>query len=134
VGLHAVQLHGDEPEAVVASLRSQGVMVLKALHVKDSPPRGNPFPSASALLLDAAQPGYGGGGQRFDWTKARRLAAKRPVVLAGGLNPGNVAEAMQVVRPLGVDVASGVERAPGKKDARLMAAFIRAVRSEESTS
>jgi phosphoribosylanthranilate isomerase len=81
------------------------------------------------LVLDAAQAGYGGGGRTFDWSRARVIAAKRPVLLAGGLTPDNVAAAIATVRPLGVDVASGVESKPGTKDPRAVAAFVRAARS-----
>jgi phosphoribosylanthranilate isomerase len=81
-------------------------------------------------VLDATAPAaYGGTGRRVDWTKAVALAAKLPVMLAGGLTPRNVAEAIRQVRPLGVDVASGVERAPGKKDRRKLEEFIAAARS-----
>jgi len=79
----------------------------------------------SAFLLDSATPGYGGSGTAFDWSLAAEVAAEVPLWLAGGLTPGNVAEAVERVHPRGVDVASGVESAPGVKDERLMEAFIR---------
>jgi phosphoribosylanthranilate isomerase len=80
-----------------------------------------------ALLVDAGASGsYGGSGQTADWTAAAPLAAEMPLLLAGGLNPGNVAEAIGVVRPWGVDVASGVESRPGVKDHGKIAAFVKA--------
>ena len=80
-------------------------------------------------MLDAAQPGFGGGGRTFDWSRAKAIAARRPVLLAGGLTPENVAAAIAAVHPLGVDVASGVESKPGTKDPRAVAEFVRAARS-----
>jgi phosphoribosylanthranilate isomerase len=79
----------------------------------------------SAFLLDSATPGYGGSGIGFDWALAAEVAADVPLWLAGGLTPGNVGEAVRRVRPHGVDVASGVESAPGVKDVGLMEAFVR---------
>ena len=86
-----------------------------------------------AMLVDAAAAGaYGGTGKRVDWPE---LAGERawlrptPLILAGGLKPGNVAEAIRVVTPYGVDTASGVEHAPGKKDPELVRAFVAAARS-----
>ena len=131
VGLHAVQLHGDEGPEQVTALRTRGLTTLKALHLGHAPVPPGAFVSANALVLDAAQPGYGGGGVRFDWKLARAVTRRRPVLLAGGLTPENVVDALRAVRPFGVDVASGVERSPGIKDSRRMAAFIRAVRAEE---
>jgi phosphoribosylanthranilate isomerase len=78
-----------------------------------------------AFLLDSASAGYGGSGATFDWGLAAEAARELPVLLAGGLTPENVVEAVQAVRPLGVDVASGVESSPGVKDATRMELFIR---------
>jgi phosphoribosylanthranilate isomerase len=80
-------------------------------------------------LLDAAAEGYGGQGRSFDWSLARRAAAAHKIVLAGGLTPDNVAAAIHSVGPYGVDVASGVESAPGRKDAARVRAFVRAARA-----
>lgn len=126
VGLHAVQLHGEETEAFAARLR---LPTWKALAVGDAPPDGRGYPQVQALVLDAAQPGHGGGGVTFDWRLARAVARQRPVLLAGGLTPHNVAAAIRAVRPWGVDVASGVESSPGHKHPRKLAAFLRAARS-----
>jgi phosphoribosylanthranilate isomerase len=84
------------------------------------------------LLLDAwSETSYGGTGRNIDWTLAARFAAAQPpkkLILAGGLNPGNVGNAIRAVRPHAVDVASGVESSPGRKDIRQMRDFVRAVR------
>ena len=122
-GVGAVQLHGDEPPALCLGL---GVPVVKAIRVRD----GHDLAQLAtyevrAFLLDSASPGYGGSGATFDWSLAAEVARELPVLLAGGLTPENVAEAVATVRPLGVDVASGVETAPGVKDAARMETFIR---------
>lgn len=123
VGLNAIQLHGDESPA---DARGYSVPVFKAVHVSnDKAPR---IRFSTPLVLDALQPGYGGGGVSFNWALARRIAREHEVLLAGGLTPVNVREAIEAVRPMGVDVASGVESAPGVKDSKLMARFIRAAK------
>jgi phosphoribosylanthranilate isomerase len=89
------------------------------------------FASAAALLLDAHGAGeQGGQGRTFDWTGIR---ASRPFVLAGGLTPGNVGEAVRVARPSAVDVSSGVEQAPGVKDVAKMRKFIEEVRKADES-
>lgn len=131
-GLAAVQLHGDEtPELVHEVARTCGVPVIKALRV--SPGflvEVIPEFSADSILLDVFSPAaFGGTGERFDWRVA--VAAKKHtdrLFLAGGLTSENVAEAVELVRPYAVDVASGVEFAPGRKDAAKMEAFIRNAR------
>lgn len=130
VGLHGVQLHGDESPREALRI---GLFTIKALRVKDASVEAEVrrYGKVDALLLDAAQSGYGGGGMTFDWRLARRIAKERPMLLAGGLDPTNVGRAVKEVRPLGVDVASGVERAPGIKDERKVRAFIRAARAAQ---
>lgn len=130
VGLHGVQLHGDESPREASRI---GLFTIKALRVKDASVEAEVrrYGKVDALLLDAAQSGYGGGGMTFDWRLARRIAKERPMLLAGGLDPTNVGRAVKEVRPLGVDVASGVERAPGIKDERKVRAFIRAARAAQ---
>jgi len=82
-------------------------------------------------LIDAAVKGvYGGSGVTADWSAATELAKKYPLLLAGGLTPENVTDAVRQVKPWGVDVASGVESAPGEKDAAKMSTFVKAVQSE----
>jgi phosphoribosylanthranilate isomerase len=130
VGLHGVQLHGDESPREASQT---GRFTIKALQVRDTSVTAEVarYRDVDALLLDAAQSGYGGGGKTFDWRLARRIARERPILLAGGLDPKNVGQAVKQVRPLGVDVASGVERAPGIKDVRKVRAFIRAARAAQ---
>lgn len=123
-GLDAIQLHGDEaPDDCLAA----PCRVIKGVRpsVGDDLDQLVRYPVA-ALLVDAAIPGqYGGTGQRADWTVAAELAATRRIILAGGLTPDNVAEAIRRVRPYAVDVSSGVESAPGRKDPEKVAAFLR---------
>ncbi len=127
-GLDLAQLHGDERPEQLTVLWGRA---FKA--VRD--PRGVDWealtvfsPGRPAFLLDANAPGaYGGTGQTADWDAARPIAARYPIFLAGGLNPGNVAAAIERVRPWGVDVASGVEAEPGRKDHAKMRAFVAAV-------
>ncbi len=127
-GLTAVQLHGDEPPEACAGF---GVPVIKALRVRgpedvENARRFVGVGDVTALLLDGAAPGYGGGGVGFDWSLVARLTdAGVPVLVAGGLNPGNVAQAVKATRPYAVDVASGVESSPGIKDADAVRAFVR---------
>ncbi|HZI11809.1 MAG TPA: phosphoribosylanthranilate isomerase [Myxococcus sp.] len=131
-GLTAVQLHGDEPPEACAGF---GVPVIKALRVRG--PEDVALArtylgvgDVAGLLLDGAAPGYGGGGVGFDWSLVAGLAGSgTPVLVAGGLTPANVAEAVRATRPYGVDVASGVESAPGIKDLDAVRAFIRHAKS-----
>lgn len=88
------------------------------------------FASAQAMLVDAHVEGYGGGGQVFDWSLLPRQLP-RPMILSGGLHPGNVAEGVRMVRPWAVDVSSGVEVGKGLKDAELMRQFCQAVREAD---
>lgn len=121
-GVGVAQLHGDEPPALCLGLP---VPVVKALRVKTAHDlAGLASYEVRAFLLDSASAGYGGSGDAFDWSLATAVARELPVLLAGGLGPENVAEAVRTVRPLGVDVASGVESAPGIKDLERMTAFI----------
>jgi phosphoribosylanthranilate isomerase len=127
-GLHAVQIHGDEPAADFAGFPG---VVWRAVRVGAG--RCAPSPDAwpaARYVVDAAVPGaYGGTGVTADWKLASELAARHPIALAGGLTPENVALAIRTVRPLAVDVAGGVEFAPGRKDRGRMLAFVEQVRS-----
>lgn len=128
-GLDVIQLHGDEGAdgCDFAPRRS-----IKALRVKDAASLiGHGGFRTSALLLDAWVAGaYGGTGESFNWELAAGIARQRPVILAGGLTPDNVAAAVSAVRPYGVDVSSGVESAPGRKDLAKVAAFIQYAKSK----
>jgi phosphoribosylanthranilate isomerase len=121
VHLGAVQLHGDETPAFAASI---AVPVVKALPVRHA----LAWPAGATLLLDRHDPvRRGGTGRVVDWTAASEIAAARRVLLAGGLTPDNVADAIVRVRPFGIDVSSGVERTPGVKDHRRIIALFEAV-------
>jgi phosphoribosylanthranilate isomerase len=131
-GLTAVQLHGDEPPEACSGY---GVPVIKALRVRgpEDVARAREYVGVgdvAGLLLDGAAPGYGGGGVGFDWSLVAQLSGSGvPVLVAGGLKPSNVAEAVRATRPYGVDVASGVESAPGIKDLDAVRAFVRLAKS-----
>jgi phosphoribosylanthranilate isomerase len=131
VPLGAVQLHGSETPAFVESLPWP---VIKALAVPSEGPLPDLAPWAGVrVLLDAHDPvRRGGTGRLVDWARAAALAATRPVILAGGLGPGTVAGAIARVRPAGIDVSSGVERAPGLKDEARLRALFDAVREVEA--
>lgn len=141
--LHLAQLHGDESPEMVAELAP---LAFKAIRLKSdaradweaekrmasviqlSASKSAPQ-SAPALLVDASVPGlYGGSGVTANWDAAAQLAKQIPLLLAGGLTPENVADAIARVQPWGVDTASGVESAPGVKDPAKMQAFVKAVR------
>lgn len=131
-GLSFAQLHGDETVEFVESLQEKSFKVFRGVpdevQLKDFA-----RDDAPAFLVDAVVKGlYGGSGVTADWDGAAKLAKKYPLLLAGGLAPENVAEAVGRVKPWGVDVASGVESAPGKKDAAKLSAFIKAVRQDDS--
>lgn len=128
-GLTAVQLHGDEEPAIVAGIHRP---VLKAVTLADADAAVTAWPESVLLLIDAHDPvRRGGTGQAVDWAGAARVAARRPVVLAGGLRPENVREAIETVRPFGVDVSSGVEDAPGVKNVRKLTELFEKVRSAD---
>jgi phosphoribosylanthranilate isomerase len=132
VGLGAVQLHGDETVEYAATLARP---VLKAMVLTETTDETiERWPSTAMVLLDAHDPvRRGGTGQIIDWTKAAAVAARRRVVLAGGLTPGNVADAIDRVRPFGIDVSSGVESSPGVKDHGKLRALFEAVNGGAST-
>ena len=125
VGLHGVQLHGEEPESEVTWIRERVQFVIKAY------PAGDPLLAsagesrADIILVDSPDPGSG---RVFDWRLAEGAPSGIRLLLAGGLHPRNVGEAIRLVRPWGVDVASGVEEKAGRKDARKLREFISAAR------
>ena len=125
-----LQFHGDETPEFCGQF---GVPYVKAARVRqglDLLEYLRPFQEAAAWLLDSFVEAYGGVGERFDWSLAPRKL-ERPLVLSGGLERGNVAEAVRQLRPWGVDVSSGVESAKGIKDAAKIAAFIAEVRNAD---
>lgn len=126
-GLNCLQLHGNEPPEAC-----QGIAFpwYKAHRVgPDFRPETVRLYRCGASLLDAHVPGRRGGtGQTFDWSVARQVSAYGRVIVAGGLTPGNVAAAIAAARPYAVDVNSGVESVPGRKDRRLLAEFMDGVR------
>ncbi len=132
VGLTMIQLHGDEGPAFCAEVaRRTGCKVIKAARVRGRADVQalTPF-HTDYHLLDSYTAGVPGGtGETFSWEIARAHRSRVPVILSGGLNPDNVAEAIGVVRPYAVDVASGVELRPGHKDPEKLAAFADAVRA-----
>jgi len=131
-----LQLHGQEPPARVAALKQRfGLPVVKAIAVAaraDLAAVEAYAPVVDWLLFDARAPREatrpGGLGKPFDWRLLEKLDPGVPFMLSGGLDAGNVAEALRVTRAGGVDVSSGVERAPGEKDPDKIRAFIRAAR------
>lgn len=131
--LDAVQLHGDEPPEMCALLRRQGIRVIKAVRVADRVDVDllDRYRSVAALMLDTRVDGLAGGsGRTFDWEVARGLNDRYPIVLSGGLTPENIGRALDVVRPYGVDVSSGVET-DGSKDPEKIRQFIERVRQWE---
>ncbi|HYM25123.1 MAG TPA: phosphoribosylanthranilate isomerase [Vicinamibacterales bacterium] len=122
VRLGAVQLHGDETPSVAVRV---GRPVVRALSLQAAALELDAWPPQVTILLDAHDPERRGGtGRTIDWDEAAGIASRRRIVLAGGLNPENIAEAVDRVRPFGVDVSSGVESAAGIKDiGRLRALF-----------
>jgi len=129
--LQLLQFHGNEDEAYCAGF---GLPYIKAARVKpglDLLEYAAAFASARALLLDAHVDSYGGSGKTFDWSLVP-AGLSLPLVLSGGLHAGNVAEAMAAVKPWAVDVSSGVEAAPGVKDAEKIARFVAEVRMADA--
>jgi phosphoribosylanthranilate isomerase len=130
VGLDYVQLHGDEPAEVVSRMRRR-IRVIKAIRVRKSfrvAQLAN-FKGASSILLDGFDAQLRGGtGKSFNWKLAKSAARKRQIFLAGGLTPENAAEAVSAARPFAIDVCSGVESRPGRKNVARMRALVAAVR------
>jgi len=129
VGLHIVQLHGDETPEFCHSITRPVVKALRLQDISDIGKLRAYREVAWRILLDTPAPGWGGTGITHDWTIARAASQEAPILLAGGLTPENVAEAIQQVHPWGVDVSSGVET-NGHKDISKIRAFIKNVREE----
>lgn len=134
-GLTHVQLHGHEGPAFCSEVaRRTGCKVIKAVQVRDAAQVRSLRPyRVDYHLLDAFVAGVpGGSGHTFNWELARLHHGGVPVILAGGLTPDNVGQAIATVRPFAVDVSSGVERAPGDKDLARVRAFVRAVAAADA--
>lgn len=135
----AIQLHGDEPPDFCATVKALGLPLIRALALRTEDDLAvlTDHP-ADAFILDAFAPGdYGGTGQVSDWPLAAEAVRRFPdktILLSGGLTPENVAAAISRVRPCGVDVASGVEFAPGCKDPVKVRAFLAAAKPENANS
>ena len=126
-GLRMVQLHGEEPATYFAEL-AQPIMRAVTLDTVDETARI--WPVGTTLLLDSSDPSRRAVGRAVvDWSRAAEVARERRVVLAGGLTPHNVDEAITTVRPIGVDVSSGVESAPGVKDFDKVSLFLNNART-----
>jgi len=126
-GVQVLQLHGDESTDYCHRLAAWPL--IKAVRIDESglPENLRDFP-VQAILLDAKDDRwFGGTGRTFDWTISRRADLEMKLILAGGLSAGNVAEAIRCVRPYAVDVCSGVESSPGKKDSAKLSAFMKEV-------
>lgn len=127
-GLDLVQLHGEESPAFCRKIHRR---VIKAFRIKDlqSIKQLEKFPVSGFLLDTFSDDLHGGTGKTFDWNLALPAKKMGPVILAGGLTPRNILQAVRQVRPYGVDVCSGVEKSPGIKDLEKVRAFLKNIRS-----
>ncbi len=127
VSIDCLQFHGDEPPEACELYNKPYIKAISMREGVDITEYSKRYSRAAGLLLDAYYPGLkGGSGSRFDWERIPQSCAK-PIILAGGLEPDNVRQAMKSVRPYALDVSSGVESEKGIKDADKMAAFIRII-------
>ncbi|MFZ0790100.1 MAG: phosphoribosylanthranilate isomerase [Chromatiaceae bacterium] len=133
VPLELLQFHGEESADFCASFARRWIKAVRMRPGLEPGEEATAYPGAAGLLLDAFDPVRAGGtGQSFDWGRIPPELTHR-IVLAGGLTPDNVAEAIRRVRPFGVDVSGGVESAPGVKDREKISAFLRGVRDGDSS-
>jgi phosphoribosylanthranilate isomerase len=130
VGLDYAQLHGDEGPEVVAAVRDGGVHVIKAVRVRDAGSLEDlERYGADLYLLDAySERARGGTGERFDWNLAKTLIGRDNIVVSGGLNPENVAEAIKAFEPFGVDASSSLEDSPGEKNDERVRRYVSAAK------
>lgn len=128
-GITAVQLHGNEPQELLRRLRREGLFVIKALFADREPGiEQAPHYPASAILAECGRgPLPGGNAQVWDWGQAAAVGSHHPLILAGGLTPENAPRAFRAALPDALDVSSGVEAAPGRKDLGKVAQLIAAV-------
>ncbi len=129
-GLRGVQLHGDEPPAAVRRLRDAGLFVIKALFISRRPhiTEADSF-DADAFLVECGKKAPGGTGEKWNWEEMKGNSLQCPWLLAGGITPETVQRAVLSAKPAGIDVSSGVESAPGRKDPRKAAALLAALDS-----
>jgi phosphoribosylanthranilate isomerase len=136
VGLDIAQLHGSESPEYCRQILQRAApspgrhrQVIKAIGLQEGgPPMLDQYDAEMLILIDAHDPSrYGGTGRTVNWNSAREIAAARKTILSGGLNPENIARAVDSVRPYGVDASSGVESAPGVKDAARLKLFFEAL-------
>ncbi|MBT9170014.1 MAG: N-(5'-phosphoribosyl)anthranilate isomerase [Actinobacteria bacterium] len=136
-GLDTLQLHGQESLSYCSDLRSRGFKIIKAIRIGENSEEKltyllKHYQNVDAFLFDTYHPQKKGGtGLPFDWRLAEGLVTDRPVILSGGLNEENVLEAIMRLRPYAVDVSSGLERQPGKKDEQKMRQFFEQVRKAD---
>lgn len=128
-GFAAVQLHGNEPPELVERLRGEGLFVIKALFAGRAPGLGQArrFPASAFLVECGKGPLPGGNARSWTWSEAAAFGERRPLILAGGLTPENAAQAVRAAAPDAIDVSSGVEAAPGRKDLHKVKQLIAAV-------
>ncbi|UCD84400.1 MAG: phosphoribosylanthranilate isomerase [Deltaproteobacteria bacterium] len=126
-GIQAIQLHGDESPEFCSQFSKT---IIKAIRVKnhESLKNMNDY-KVNAFLLDSYSPKYGGSGKTINWELAKEAKKYGRIILAGGLNPDNIVKAIKEARPYGVDVCSGVEKEPGKKDHEKLKKLIQAVKN-----
>ena len=133
LGLDALQFHGQEPPEYCRRFSQR---VIKAMGVKspESLKEMGKYPFVSLLLDAFSKDRAGGTGKTFNWEWAYKFRQERDFILSGGLNPGNVYQAIHLLRPMGVDVSSGVEMTPGRKDLHKMMEFVKEVRKADETT
>ncbi len=131
-GLDAAQLHGGETPECCADLK-ESLKVIKAFRIKDKKDlsRINGYDVDFYLLDTYQRRARGGTGKTFDWGIISDFEFLRPIILSGGLNPGNILDAIKTISPFGVDVSSGIEESPGKKDLKLMKKFVEEIRKAD---
>jgi phosphoribosylanthranilate isomerase len=135
VGLDIVQLHGSEPPDYAAAVEAREVWKAFRVGPDFDPKRIDEYGDCERILLDTFRPGLEGGtGAAFDWSIARGIDPARSIILAGGLGPENVGDAIALVHPFAVDVSSSVESAPGVKDARRLQALFAALRDRRASA
>jgi len=131
--LDVIQLHGDETVPICRELKEFNKKVLKAIRVKNSESLADldRYPVDGFLFDSFVEDSFGGTGKVFNWELINKRKIKKPFILSGGLSAENVIEAIQKLRPYGVDASSGLEKEPGKKDLEKMRAFIEAVKKAD---